>query len=121
ASSRRRDRRRRGDAQLGPDPAAPSSHSLSGVPGGGLSSDGARWIACRPGFFLPVQVLSQLFRRLLLEQLQASFSGLSSFGTLAPLTDQAVFNRALAKLQRIDWVVYAKRPFAGPEQVLSYL
>jgi hypothetical protein len=97
----------------------PHIHCL--VPGGGLSSDGARWIACRPGFFLPVQVLSQLFRRLFLDQLQASFSGLFFFGTLAPLTDQAVFNRALAKLQRIDWVVYAKRPFAGPEQVLSYL
>jgi len=75
----------------------PHIHCL--VPGGGLSSDGARWIACRPGFFLPVQVLSQLFRRLFLEQLQASFSGLSFFGTLAPLTDQAVFNRALAKLR----------------------
>jgi len=97
----------------------PHIHCL--VPGGGLSSDGTRWIACRPGFFLPVQVLSQLFRRLFLEQLQASFSDLSFFGALAPLTDQAVFHRALAKLQRIDWVVYAKRPFAGPEQVLSYL
>ena len=97
----------------------PHIHCL--VPGGGLSSDGTRWIACRPGFFLPVQVLSQLFRRLFLEQLQVSFSGLSFFGELAQLADQAVFNRALAELRRIDWVVYAKRPFAGPEQVLSYL
>jgi hypothetical protein len=97
----------------------PHIHCL--VPGGCLSSDGTRWIACRPGFFLPVQVLSQLFRRLFLEQLQVSFSGLSFFGELAQLADQAVFNRALAELRRIDWVVYAKRPFAGPEQVLSYL
>jgi len=78
-----------------------------------------RWIACRPGFFLPVQVLSQLFRRLFLEQLQVSFSGLSFFGELAQLADQAVFNRTLAELRRLDWVVYTKRPFAGPEQVLS--
>ena len=97
----------------------PHIHCL--VRGGGLSSDGTRWIACRPGFFLPVQVLSQLFRRLFLEQLQVSFSGLSFFGELAQLADQAVFNRALAELRRIDWVVYAKRPFAGPEQVPSYL
>jgi hypothetical protein len=97
----------------------PHVHCL--VPGGGLSSDGTRWIACRPGFFLPVRVLSRLFRRLFLEHLQADFEHLSFFGTQATMADRSTFNRTLAELRRIDWVVFAKRPFAGPEQVLAYL
>jgi hypothetical protein len=99
----------------------PHVHCL--VPGGGLSADGTRWIACRPGFFLPVRVLSRLFRRLFLAHLQAAHAGgaLSFFGDLAGLADAAVFARRLAELRRIDWVVYAKRPFAGPAQVLAYL
>jgi len=93
------------------------------VPGGGLARDGTRWVACRPGFFLPVRVLSRLFRRLFLEQLQAAFDAgaLGFFGTLAGLANPAAFSRQLAALRRIDWVVYAKRPFGGPEQVLAYL
>lgn len=99
----------------------PHVHGI--VPGGGLSPDGTRWIACRPGFFLPVRVLSRLFRRLFLEQLQAAFNAgdLGFFGTLADLADARTFARHLAGLRRIDWVVYAKRPFGGPEQVLAYL
>jgi hypothetical protein len=93
------------------------------VPGGGLSQDGTRWVACRPGFFLPVRVLSRLFRRLFLEQLQGAFDAgeLGFFGTLAGLANPAAFVRRLAELRRVDWVVYAKRPFGGPEQVLAYL
>ena len=97
----------------------PHVHCL--VPGGGPSSDGTRWISCRPGFFLPVRVLSRLFRRLFLEHLQAEFEHLSFFGTQATMADRSAFNRSLAELRRIDWVVFAKRPFAGPEQVLAYL
>jgi hypothetical protein len=93
------------------------------VPGGGPSPDGARWIDCRPGFFLPVRVLSKLFRRLFLENLQAAFEAgrLSFFGTLAEFGAPATFADRLRKLRRVDWVVYAKRPFGGPEQVLAYL
>ena len=93
------------------------------VPGGGLSADGSRWIACRPGFFLPVRVLSRLFRRLFLEGLAALHDAgrLAFFGGLAPLVDQRAFAAALAPLRRCEWVVYAKRPFAGPEAVLAYL
>jgi hypothetical protein len=97
----------------------PHVHCL--VPGGGLSPDGMRWIACRRGFFLPVPVLSRLFRRLFLEHLKAAFADLSFFGQLAGLADPTAFKRCLAKLRRIDWVVYAKRPFAGPAQALAYL
>src|SRR5271169_1215759 len=97
----------------------PHVHCL--VPGGGLSPDGMRWIACRRGFFLPVPVLSRLFRRLFLEHLQAAFADLSFFGELAELADHTAFKRCLARLRRIDWVVYAKRPFAGPAQALAYL
>jgi hypothetical protein len=97
----------------------PHVHCL--VPGGGLSPDGMRWIACRPGFFLPVRVLSRLFRRLFLEYLQTAFPDLLFFAELAGLADHSAFNRGLAELRRIDWVVYAKRPFAGPAQVLAYL
>jgi hypothetical protein len=93
------------------------------VPGGGLSLDGTRWVACRPGFFLPVRVLSRLFRRLFLEQLQAAFEAgtLGFYGDLAGLADQVTFERHLGKLRRLEWVVYAKPPFGSPEQVLAYL
>ena len=93
------------------------------VPGGGLSMDKQRWVACRSGFFLPVRVLSRLFRRLFLEQLdQAHRDGQLAFhGKQADLIDAANFDRYLQPTRRIDWVVYAKRPFAGPESVLNYL
>ena len=93
------------------------------VPGGGLSPDGQRWIACRPGFFLPVRVLSRLFRRLFLEGLNRAFAEgtLTFHGDLAPLADRTNFDAALAPLQDTEWVVYAKRPFGGPRQVLEYL
>ena len=93
------------------------------VPGGGLSPDGSRWIACKPGFFLPVRVLSRLFRRLFLEGLAALHAAgrLAFLGDLAPLADKRAFDAALAPLRRSEWVVYAKRPFAGPEAVLAYL
>lgn len=99
----------------------PHVHCL--VPGGGLSADGTSWVACRPGFFLPVRVLSRLFRRLFLQQLQTAHAAgeLAFFGDLAGLADKAAFTRHVAELQRTDWVVYAKRPFAGPAQVLAYL
>jgi hypothetical protein len=93
------------------------------VPGGGLSPDGSRWIACKPGFFLPVRVLSRLFRRLFLEGLKAlnEAGKLAFFGDLARLADKDAFDAALAPLRRSEWVVYAKRPFAGPQAVLAYL
>lgn len=93
------------------------------VPGGGLAPDGTRWVACRPGFFLPVRVLSRLFRRLFLEQLQHAFDAgqLQFFAALAPLHEPQAFTAYLAPLRDIDWVVYAKRPFGGPRQVLAYL
>ena len=93
------------------------------VPGGGLSQDGSRWIACKPGFFLPVRVLSRLFRRLFLDGLAAlnKANRLALFGDLAPLADTPAFDAALAPLRRCEWVVYAKRLFAGPKAVLAYL
>ena len=93
------------------------------VPGGGLSADGSRWIACWPGFFLPVHVLSRLFRRLFLEGLEAACRAgeLGFFGKLAALTDPAVFRRRLAEVRKVDWIIYAKPPFGGPTQVLAYL
>jgi hypothetical protein len=93
------------------------------VPGGGISPDGQRWIACRPGFFLPIRVLSCLFRRLFLEHLQTAFDQgkLQFFASLERLRDRKTFLQYLAPLRRIKWVVYAKRPFGGPEQVLNYL
>jgi len=92
------------------------------VPGGGLAPDG-RWVACRPGFFLPVHVLSRLYRRLFLERLLDAFDAgkLNFFGDLAELAEPAAFARRLAPLRRIAWVVYAKRPFGKAEQVLDYL
>jgi hypothetical protein len=93
------------------------------VPGGGVSRDSARWVACRPGFFLPVRVLSRLFRRLMLERLTAAHAAgdLQFFGEHAALADTEAFRAFLKPLHRAEWVVYAKAPFAGPEQVLSYL
>jgi hypothetical protein len=93
------------------------------VPGGGPSLDGTRWVACRPGFFLPVRVLSRLFRRLFLQKLKNAFDAgkLRFFSSLAHLTEPAAFAEHLDQLRRIDWVVYAKQPFGGPEQVLAYL
>ena len=93
------------------------------VPGGGMSPDGARWIDCEPGYFLPVRVLSRLFRRLFLEGLAALHhaGGLAFFGDLAALADEGAFEAAIAPLRRAEWVVYTKRPFAGPEAVLAYL
>jgi hypothetical protein len=93
------------------------------VPGGGLSQNRARWIACPPGFFLSVKVLGRLFRRLFLERLaQAYATGrLHFFGELASLAEAGAFAAHCARLRQIDWVVYAKRPFGGPEQVLAYL
>jgi hypothetical protein len=93
------------------------------VPGGGLSADGERWISCRPGFFLPVRVLSRLFRRLFLAQLQEAFDAghLRFFKTLDPLKVPGDFARYLAPVRRAEWVVYAKPPFGGPQHVLNYL
>ena len=93
------------------------------VPGGGLSPDGTRWIACRQGFFLPVKVLSRLFRRLFLEGLVKLHNAgkLRFFGDLSELADPDTFQALLAPLRKSDWVVYAKPPFGGPEAVLAYL
>jgi hypothetical protein len=93
------------------------------VPGGGLSADGTQWISCRPKFFLPVRVLSRLFRRLFLEYLLQAFDAgkLQFFSSLEPLRDRCALLRHLAPTRQTDWVVYAKPPFAGPEQVLDYV
>ena len=93
------------------------------VPGGGISPDGKRWIACKPGFFLPVRVLSRLFRRLFLEGLDASMlrGELQFFTDLVSLNEASAFAATLAPLRQAEWVVYAKKPFAGPKQVLAYL
>jgi len=93
------------------------------VPGGGLSPDSARWIASRPNFFLAVKPLARLFRRLFLERLTAAFDAgtLNFFGDLASLAKPAAFAAHLVAMRRISWVVYAKRPFGGPAQVLAYL
>ena len=93
------------------------------VPGGGLSPDYERWIACKPGFFLPVRVLSRLFRRLFLEALEESFNAgkLQFHGELKALQQPAAFAQYLAPLRAAEWVVYAKPPFGGPRQALEYL
>jgi hypothetical protein len=93
------------------------------VPGGGISPDGSHWVSCRPGFFLPVRVLSRLFRRLFLEMLIAAHEAgnLRFFGKLRHLANSQAFARHHSPLRKIEWVVYAKRPFAGPEAVLAYL
>jgi hypothetical protein len=93
------------------------------VPGGGLSEDGSRWVSCKPNYFLPVPVLSRLFRRLFLEQLVAAHQAgrLQFFGQHAALADTRAFAAFLAPLRRAEWVVYSKKPFGGPEAVLAYL
>ena len=93
------------------------------VPGGGLSPEGARWVPCRPGFFLHVRVLSRLFRRLFIEGLCALHraGALSFFGDMARLGNGAAFAAWLNPFRRSAWVVYAKPPFGGPEAVLAYL
>jgi len=99
----------------------PHVHGI--VPGGGLSPDGERWVACRRGFFLPVRVPSRLFRRRFLEALEAVHhrGQLQFFGEYTELANPAAFARWLAPLRTCEWVVYAKRPFAGPQAVLEYL
>jgi hypothetical protein len=93
------------------------------VPGGGISLDGTKWVASRPGFFLPVRVLSRLFRRLLLEKLVAAHDAgrLQFFGDHAPLANAQAFAAYLQPLRKVEWVVYSKRPFGGPKEVLRYL
>ena len=99
----------------------PHIHGI--VPGGGLSPDGKTWAACRPGFFLPVRVLSRLFRRRFLEELLRVHQAgkLQFFGEHAALADAQAFKAWLTPLRQCEWVVYAKRPFAGPQAVLAYL
>jgi hypothetical protein len=99
----------------------PHIHGI--VPGGGLSADGTRWIDCRPSFFLPVRVLSSLFRRLMCERLEALHAKgeLRFFGRNEGLAEQGAFAALLRRERRRRWVVYAKAPFAWPEQVLAYL
>ena len=93
------------------------------VPGGGLSPDHERWIACMPGFFLPVPVLSRLFRRLFLEELEDAFyqQQLQFRGSIEPLQDAFAFAELLRSQEDHEWVVYAKPPFGGPQHVLEYL
>src|SRR5262249_53547590 len=99
----------------------PHAHII--VPGGGLSRDGQHWIACRPRFFLSVRILSRLFRRLFLERLAAASQPgrLEFFADRPALAEPAAFQARLAALRKVEWVVYAKRPFAGPGAVLAYL
>jgi hypothetical protein len=99
----------------------PHIHFL--VPGGGIAPDGQSWIACRPGFFLPVKVLSRMFRGLFLRYLEKAFSAgeLNFFSAYRHLHEPAAFRHYLAPAWNVDWVVYAKRPFAGPRQVLDYV
>jgi hypothetical protein len=99
----------------------PHVHGI--VPGGGLALDAERWVPCKPGFFLPVRVLSRLFRRRFLEELSAAHGRghLHFFGEHAELADPVTFADWLAPLRQCEWVVYAKRPFAGPAAVLAYL
>ena len=99
----------------------PHLHCL--VPGGGLLPDGLRWVSCRQGFFLPVNVLARLFRRLFLAALAQAFENgkLTFHGTSACLAESHTFHRLLASLRAREWWVYAKPPFGGPEQVLAYL
>jgi len=99
----------------------PHVHGI--VPGGGLALDEDRWVSCRPGFFLPVRVLSRLFRRRYLDALCAAHgrAELQCLGQFAALSDPTAFAQWLAPLRKIEWVVYAKRPFAGPAAVLAYL
>jgi Putative transposase/Transposase zinc-binding domain len=99
----------------------PHVHCL--VPGGGIAPDGKSWIACRPGFFLPVRVLSRMFRGLFLHYLEKAFAAgeLRFFSAYQPLHEPAAFRRYLTPVHGTEWVVYAKRPFAGPAQILDYV
>ena len=99
----------------------PHLHCL--VPGGGIAPDGGRWISCRPGFFLPVRVLSRMFRALFLHYLEKAFAAgeLNFFSAHRHLHEPAAFRRYLAPVRDAEWVVYAKRPFAGPAQLLDYV
>jgi hypothetical protein len=106
----------------------PHAHII--VPGGGLSpkpapaqAGGEHWIACRPGFFLSVRVLSRLFRRLFLDRLTAAYQAgrLQFFADQAAFAEPAAFQTQIAALRKREWVVYAKRPFGGPDAVLAYL
>jgi hypothetical protein len=99
----------------------PHVHGI--VPGGGLALEADRWVPCKPGFFLPVRVLSRLFRRRFLEELQTAHRAgqVQFFGEYAELSDAVAFAQWLAPLRQCEWVVYAKRPFAGPKAVLAYL
>jgi Putative transposase len=99
----------------------PHLHCL--VPGGGIAPDGKSWFPCRPGFFLPVRVLSRMFRGLFLHYLEKAFAAgeLNFFSAHRHLHEPAVFRRYLAPVRDTEWVVYAKRPFAGPAQVLDYV
>ncbi len=99
----------------------PHVHGI--VPGGGLSADGEHWVSCKSGFFLPVRVLSRLFRRLYLEKLSLAYqsNSLMFFGNNVELEDAELFAKWLNPLRKKEWVVYAKRPFAGPKAVFAYL
>ena len=99
----------------------PHLHCL--VPGGGIAPDGKSWVACKPGFFVPVRVLSRMFRGLFLHYLERAFAAgaLNLFSQYRHLCEPAAFRRHLAPAYRTEWVVYAKRPFAGPAQVLEYV
>jgi len=101
--------------------AHPHLHCV--VPGGGPSLDGSHWVACRPGFFLPVRVLSRRFRTLYLRYLEQAYATgkLQFHGDLQPLSEPQAFARYLAPLRQAEWVVYSKPPFGGPERVLDYL
>src|SRR5713101_6174483 len=101
--------------------AHPHLHCV--VPGGGLSLDGTRWVPCRPDFFLPVRVLSRLFRRLFLQRLHAAYDAgtLHLNGPLERLHEPNAWAQLVAAVRQTEWVVYAKRPFAGPQQVLEYV
>jgi hypothetical protein len=93
------------------------------VTGGGLAMDGEQWVACKPGFFLPVRVLSRLYRRLFLEKLTQAYllNKLQFFAEQQAIKEEKHFMGWIKSLSQIEWVVYAKRPFAGPAAVLAYL
>ena len=99
----------------------PHVHGI--VPGGGLSNDTTQWVACKKGFFLPVRILSRLFRRLYLDHLEDAYQQgkLLFFADTQGLEDEHQFNAWMNKHRKIEWIVYAKRPFAGPDVVLRYL
>lgn len=97
----------------------PHAHCI--VTGGGISNDGTRWIACRPGYLLPHKVLSRRFRTLMLDHLHQAHPRLQFFGHHQQLADEQAFEAYLAPLRKLDWYVHIKSPFAGPQAVLEYL